>query len=1353
MKDPADDGSSADPEEEKLDDMLRRAFGPESTIIPADEIPKRIRSSGQAWSQVLLREPEGEDPVPLPGGRGETEWTDELAGRYQVFGEIARGGIGIVLRGRDRVLGRDIAIKLLRPEHRASGPTQERFFEEAQIGAQLQHPGIVPVHEIGMIEDDQPFFTMKLVRGRTLAEMLRERQDPRTDRGEFLEIFGHVVTTVAYAHARGVIHRDLKPSNIMIGRFGEVQVMDWGLCKVIPRGGIADEPRSPARQHPESLPVETVRTEEPGSNSRVGSVFGTPSYMSPEQARGQVDLIDERTDVFALGAILCEILTGEPPYPPSPQVLQQARDAALTPAFMRLDTVEVDPQIRELAKVSLSVDLLHRPRNAEQLDERLRTRTRELTMQAEQAKLDVQTQRIRATAARRTQRLTLALATCIVLLVVGGSIWVIVWNEGESARLNAISTQARDHLNRARTWIAKAGGQDPRSAQSSFQAASAELDKAQRLSRQASATSAEKLEPEISTLITQVETSQALTSRLARQQSLAKRLLEVHVPPPDQEGSWVPPAARRANMLRQCDGFREAFMENGLPLEETPLEAMLQELRGQDEPFFAFIFDVWAYFETELASPQRTSFHEKVALLARELEHDSPLRKRLRSIQETPGGPDQANQLENLAKGLDLSKESEWDLLFMGQTLWEYDVHLAIRFLERCHLWHPTNYMIAFHLGRFCTNLQDYYERGMCYFRTAYALQPDSIAFFCLGHSLISRNQWDEVRNLAEASIARHPEAYEARRLLFLYHLRRGSVREARQSLEAASRLSPGNPTLDLDAAELAEKEAPLSPDTLMAFEKALTSNPQSSRCHARLAMLHSCQDPPNLLRIYYHSIQAILQDPLDKANDQDIYIGALLNLGESSHFLRSRESAMEALARARALSPSHPVFPVAIARTQLDHGDTLSAEGNLLQALKAAPRDLLARRILGDLYVIVGDVEQAQRQYDLINQDTGHPNATNINLLAIAEHLKGNYAESLALLELAHSLRDRVDHVRLANVTLLASRCNDGNAAGIEQDLRAGARRTAHQALTRVVRGWSRYNETHPEDRPSSRVRLDAVLGTPSIKRSLSDGFFPDVSAQERDDWARMREEFSALREALYDPAGPDRSSAEHWKLGLSFRSEGRHFEAIEEFHYARHLDPANAEYHRELGESYLAILQPTEAITFLEASAKLDPEDLRTSTLASQALFHLGRLVEARSRLEQLLTLDDRNSEATRLLALTLASLSSTEAGLLDEAVRLGMRATTLAPNDPLAWESLAFALYASARKEDALSAAERASDLLQPPRNGGALLIRSILMAEDGRPGNLLAQSRSFIALRHIDPMLVKLVADAEKLIEKR
>ena len=207
------------------------------------------RSSLGHMRPVLLKEAEGESSLVVKPTSDAMPLKEEAGDRYRFDGEIARGGMGAVLRGRDVDLGRDLAVKVLLEKYVNRPDVARRFIEEAQIGGQLQHPGVVPVYDIGRF-GDRPFFTMKLVKGQTLAAIFGEREQPTDDRPRLLGIALQVSQAMAYAHAKGVIHRDLKPANIMVGAFGEVQVMDWGLAKVLAEGGIADEEKA-SRQHQE----------------------------------------------------------------------------------------------------------------------------------------------------------------------------------------------------------------------------------------------------------------------------------------------------------------------------------------------------------------------------------------------------------------------------------------------------------------------------------------------------------------------------------------------------------------------------------------------------------------------------------------------------------------------------------------------------------------------------------------------------------------------------------------------------------------------------------------------------------------------------------------------------------------------------------------------------------------------------------------------------------------------------------------------------------------------------------------------------------------------------------------------
>lgn len=249
-------------------------------------------------------------------------------GRYCIEREVARGGMGLIYRVRDEQLNRSLALKVLRRDELESGGRREpdeleiaRFMEEAHITAQLDHPGIVPVHELGDDHTTGIYFTMSLVKGKNLREIFDLALNER-DGWNLARALGVVVKAcdaIAYAHSRGVIHRDLKPANIMVGRFGAVYVMDWGLAKVADRDDLHDIRPQPDRASTRTR-IQSPRKPDIDSDfespliTMDGSVVGTPAYMPPEQAKGLVSEVDELSDIYSLGAILYSLLTGHPPY-------------------------------------------------------------------------------------------------------------------------------------------------------------------------------------------------------------------------------------------------------------------------------------------------------------------------------------------------------------------------------------------------------------------------------------------------------------------------------------------------------------------------------------------------------------------------------------------------------------------------------------------------------------------------------------------------------------------------------------------------------------------------------------------------------------------------------------------------------------------------------------------------------------------------------------------------------------------------------------------------------------------------------------------------------------------------------
>ncbi len=289
--------------------------------------------------------------------REELSHGHHLSERYNVQSEIARGGMGAVLEVHDNDLDRRVAMKVLLRDTRRSetdsgasldtGPV-DRFIAEAQLTGWLEHPNIVPVHELGLDSEGRVYFTMKRVKGRSLRQVMDKlRQGHAATLAEFpptklLTILLKICDAIEFAHNRHIVHRDLKPENIMVGQFGEVLVMDWGLAKQI-ETKIGDKVESlPGNETPYfKLDVSLGATDSDSRNTREGTVSGTPAYMAPEQARGNIEQITRRTDVFCLGGLLYEMLCLVPPYLAEKMTvaLDMARDHELLPPKAKLDRI------------------------------------------------------------------------------------------------------------------------------------------------------------------------------------------------------------------------------------------------------------------------------------------------------------------------------------------------------------------------------------------------------------------------------------------------------------------------------------------------------------------------------------------------------------------------------------------------------------------------------------------------------------------------------------------------------------------------------------------------------------------------------------------------------------------------------------------------------------------------------------------------------------------------------------------------------------------------------------------------------------------------------------------------------
>jgi serine/threonine-protein kinase len=836
-------------------------------------------------------------------------------GKYEVHEEVARGGMGLVLRARDTTLDREVALKVMLRWPSERPDLVRRFVAEAKLLGRLQHPAIVPLHELGELPDGRPYLAMKLIQGRTLAELLPGRPANAVERARLLPLFAQVCRAAGYAHAQGVLHRDLKPANIMVGAFGEVQLMDWGLAKVL-----RDRPEEPSLPEPSSVSTAEGATQ-------AGSVLGTWPYMAPEQARGAQDELDGRTDVFGLGAILCEMLTGRPPYAgtTAAKVQRQAQSADLTDALARLADCGADAKLVELARRCLAPQPADRPADGQAVAE------------AVEAYLAGVQERLRRAELARVRARWQLVAAVVVLLLAGAVTAGVVWYRLDRAQRVAQEDQRDADVRAALEDLAAAQQRGDRVGARAF------LERAEgRLGEGGGAELRERVRQARQDQETLVRLEAVRWKRLG---AFDARLAVTVAPP----------------------AYQRIFADYGLDMvaEPPPLEAIR---RSAIRDHLVAALDDWAF-----CSPEGSAWRVRLLRLTRRLD-PHPWRDRLRD----PAVWGDAAALRRLAETAPVAR----DAAAVRRTATESrgtllsPLHLEIfaraidrsspaglGLLRRAVQQHPDDFYLHLALAsslcgavRSRPTLAQDREEALGHFRAALALRPGNpIALFALGWTLSLQRRPAEAEPLARRLCAEAPADARSYRLLARVLIDQDRVAEAEAVLERGSKKAARrSEALELQATGLLSRLR--LREALKACREAVRLDPKES--NAWMVLGHCCLKLNRLAEAEkaFRTITTLTPDQSERAEAWSALVLVLLRQG------RVRDGAAAAR-RAGDLDPERPCSRLALGLACLAEGKDKEAAA----LLRAASRERSVHAVpaglaLGQALARQGDLAGAVR-------------------------------------------------------------------------------------------------------------------------------------------------------------------------------------------------------------------------------------------------------------------------------------------------------------------------------------------------------------------------------------------------------
>jgi eukaryotic-like serine/threonine-protein kinase len=917
-------------EETRLEELLalweqRRQRGEEPALAElcrdCPELAPKLRERIRARTQLDRLNETPDLPPASPDPQPNAPEPPPDTPRYRFVAFLARGGMGEVWRGQDRVLSREVAIKVLR-RRLGSTAAARQFREEAALVARLQHPAVVPVYDCGALQDGRPFFVMKLVGGRTLAELLRQWPGSPETWPHYGQLFGQVCQAVAFAHAHSppVLHRDLKPSNVMVGDFGEVQVMDWGIAKVLAKAPASQSPAALAHAGPEAVSDATSETTDPyrghGHATNTGEVKGTPQFMAPEQARGERAAIGPAADVFGLGGILCVMLTGKPPF----RDLEKATAGDLTETFARLEGCGADGELIALAKSCLAPDPGRRPADAGAVARAVLAYQAGVQERLRKAELERAAAEVEARAERKRRRLQRSLLGALLVLVLGAG--GVLWGTYEKRReadqaARAARTSVRQALQQARANPMKDFGK--------YDEALANAQAAVELARNGTEAARREAAEVLQAVRREAEAA-------ARTRELLNAWLNVYQPRETatyqrgEGGRMVALALPSAE-----EQFGAALKRWGLDIDRVSVEEAAAQFKDLPEAVVQELvagLDQWAE-ERQRAKPRQGDWR-KLAGVADRLDGNA-LRREVRGSRLGGESQDahskQRTRLRALARKVDPSAEPVLTVASLARALQVVGEGRAAESLLRSALVsRPGEIVLLNALSRLLTEQRPpRYAEAIEYYRAARAVRPE--LGIRLGKTLLDANRASEAEELLKELVRLRPDNPELHFYLGYTQGTQGKLQEAAAAYGQALRLKTDYPLAhtNLGFALLGQGR---HQEAEAACRQAIKLRPHFYAAHTNLGLALAGQGR-------YKEAEAAYRQALKLQPD---YHQAHTNLGAALLGQGRPKEAEAAFRQALQFKPDDPKAHNNLGAALLGQGRPKEAEAAFRQAIKFKP-------------------------------------------------------------------------------------------------------------------------------------------------------------------------------------------------------------------------------------------------------------------------------------------------------------------------------------------------------------------------------------------------------------------------------